>query len=69
MRALRAVVCCACADTAELYPVAFNYGKTTERWIGDWLEDRVKKEKVSEDREGGCVYVNATNPNPTFPPP
>ena len=21
-------------DTAELYPVAFNYGKTTEKWIG-----------------------------------
>ena len=25
-------------DTAELYPVAFNYGKTTEQWIGNWLK-------------------------------
>ena len=28
-------------DTAELYPVAFNYGETTEQWIGNWLETRV----------------------------
>mmetsp|Transcript_70098 Transcript_70098/g.182700 ORF Transcript_70098/g.182700 Transcript_70098/m.182700 type:complete len:393 (+) Transcript_70098:131-1309(+) len=25
-------------DTAELYPVAFNYGKTTETWMGNWLQ-------------------------------
>ena len=23
-------------DTAEMSPVAFNYGKTTETWIGNW---------------------------------
>ena len=28
-------------DTAELYPVAWNYGKTTERWIGSWLKARL----------------------------
>jgi len=28
-------------DTAELYPVAFNYGRTTEEWIGEWLQARV----------------------------
>jgi len=28
-------------DTAELYPVAFDYGKTTETWIGNWLEARI----------------------------
>jgi len=28
-------------DTAELYPVAFNYGKTTEEWIGRWLAARL----------------------------
>ena len=28
-------------DTAELYPVAFNYGKLTEVWIGNWLAKRV----------------------------
>merc|ERR1711871_1162794 len=27
-------------DTAEIYPVAFNYGKTTETWIGNWLTAR-----------------------------
>ena len=30
-------------DTAELYPVAFNYGQTTELWIGNWLRQRVKR--------------------------
>jgi|AntAceMinimDraft_5_1070358.scaffolds.fasta_scaffold20216_2 hypothetical protein len=24
-------------DTAELYPVGWNYGALTERWIGNWL--------------------------------
>lgn len=28
-------------DTAELYPVAFDYGKTTETWIGNWIEKRI----------------------------
>ena len=28
-------------DTAELYPVAYNYGETTERWMGNWLEQRI----------------------------
>lgn len=27
-------------DTAELYPVGFNYGRTTEKWIGNWLQKR-----------------------------
>mmetsp|Transcript_5498 Transcript_5498/g.8107 ORF Transcript_5498/g.8107 Transcript_5498/m.8107 type:complete len:409 (-) Transcript_5498:213-1439(-) len=27
-------------DTAEMYPVAYNYGETTERWIGNWLTSR-----------------------------
>ena len=33
-------------DTAELYPVAFNYGKTTEKWIGEWLAERVKQGRI-----------------------
>jgi len=33
-------------DTAELYPVAFNYGKTTEQWIGNWLTARVKEGRI-----------------------
>ena len=33
-------------DTAELYPVAFNYGKTTEKWMGQWLTMRQKEGKV-----------------------
>jgi len=28
-------------DTAELYPVSFNYGKMTETWIGNWLTARI----------------------------
>lgn len=35
-------------DTAELYPVAFNYGKTTELWMGKWLKAR--KGKVDRDQ-------------------
>lgn len=44
-------------DTAELYPVAFNYGKTTELWIGKWLAAR--KGKVDRD----TLYI-ATKCNP-----
>jgi len=28
-------------DTAELYPVGFNYGKDTEIWLGKWLKVRI----------------------------
>jgi aryl-alcohol dehydrogenase-like predicted oxidoreductase len=24
-------------DTAELYPVGWNYGALTEKWMGNWL--------------------------------
>ncbi|KAJ8598490.1 hypothetical protein CTAYLR_001352 [Chrysophaeum taylorii] len=41
-------------DTAELYPVAFNYGATTELWLGEWLEGQ---------KQGGRIYV-ATKVNP-----
>jgi len=44
-------------DTAELYPVAFNYGKTTELWIGNWLKAR--KGKVDRNQ----LYL-ATKCNP-----
>jgi aryl-alcohol dehydrogenase-like predicted oxidoreductase len=44
-------------DTAELYPVAFNYGKTTELWIGKWLKAR--KGKVDRKK----LYI-ATKCNP-----
>ncbi|KAL1510349.1 hypothetical protein AB1Y20_006665 [Prymnesium parvum] len=51
-------------DTAEMYPVAYNYGKTTEKWIGNWLalrsqEDRIKRSdlyiatKANPSRVGG----------------
>ena len=36
-------------DTAELYPVAFNYGKTTEKWIGDWLRSREEQGTVKRE--------------------
>ena len=36
-------------DTAELYPVAFNYGKLTEVWIGNWLAKRAAEGKPRKD--------------------
>jgi len=36
-------------DCAELYPVAFNYGKTTEIWIGNWLETRIRDGKIKRE--------------------
>lgn len=36
-------------DTAELYPVGFNYGKTTEVWIGNWLTERIASGAISRD--------------------
>eukprot|EP00931_Biecheleriopsis_adriatica_P063040 TRINITY_DN3811_c0_g1_i4.p1 TRINITY_DN3811_c0_g1~~TRINITY_DN3811_c0_g1_i4.p1 ORF type:complete len:436 (-),score=92.87 TRINITY_DN3811_c0_g1_i4:145-1347(-) len=47
-------------DTAELYPVAFNYGKTTEEWIGDWLEKRTTEGKMKRED----IYL-ATKCNPS----
>lgn len=47
-------------DTAELYPVAFNYGKTTEVWIGNWLEKRVAEGKIKRED-----LVIATKCNPS----
>ena len=38
-------------DTAEMYPVAFNYGKTTEIWMGNWLTARVKEGKLKREAE------------------
>jgi len=46
-------------DTAELYPVAFNYGQTTEKWIGNWLERRVADGSLRRDE----LYI-ATKCNP-----
>jgi hypothetical protein len=46
-------------DTAELYPVAFNYGKTTEEWIGNWLRQRVKEGRV--DRSS-LYFATKCNP-------
>jgi len=46
-------------DTAELYPVAFNYGKTTEKWMGDWLAARTKQGTLKRQD----IYI-ATKCNP-----
>lgn len=40
-------------DTAELYPVAWNYGKTTERWIGSWLKTRLDECAIKR----GDIYI------------
>jgi len=48
-------------DTAELYPVAFNYGKTTEEWMGRWLSKRVEEGKFKRED----IYI-ATKCNPNM---
>lgn len=46
-------------DTAELYPTGFNYGKTTEQWIGNWLHQRTSAGSLNRDK----IYL-ATKCNP-----
>ena len=46
-------------DTAELYPVAWNYGALTERWIGNWLTKRIADGSVERSK----LYI-ATKVNP-----
>ena len=40
-------------DTAELYPVAWNYGALTEKWIGNWLTKRTADGTVDRSK----VYI------------
>lgn len=47
-------------DTAELYPVAWNYGKTTEVWIGEWLEKQLATGKFKRED----IYI-ASKCNPS----
>jgi aryl-alcohol dehydrogenase-like predicted oxidoreductase len=46
-------------DTAELYPVGWNYGAVTEKWMGNWLEKRVADGSVDRSK----LYI-ATKVNP-----
>ena len=46
-------------DTAELYPVAWNYGALTEKWIGNWLTKRTADGTVDRSK----LYI-ATKINP-----
>eukprot|EP00923_Selenidium_pygospionis_P057040 GHVN01099597.1.p1 GENE.GHVN01099597.1~~GHVN01099597.1.p1 ORF type:complete len:402 (-),score=34.39 GHVN01099597.1:91-1296(-) len=46
-------------DTAEIYPAAFNNGKTTEEWIGNWMEKKIKSGELHRDE----IYI-ATKVNP-----
>eukprot|EP00511_Aplanochytrium_stocchinoi_P006097 CAMPEP_0204829316 /NCGR_PEP_ID=MMETSP1346-20131115/7424_1 /ASSEMBLY_ACC=CAM_ASM_000771 /TAXON_ID=215587 /ORGANISM="Aplanochytrium stocchinoi, Strain GSBS06" /LENGTH=387 /DNA_ID=CAMNT_0051959003 /DNA_START=128 /DNA_END=1288 /DNA_ORIENTATION=- len=46
-------------DTAELYPVAFNYGKLTEQWIGNWMKTKLENSTFQR----GDIYI-ATKCNP-----
>eukprot|EP00933_Yihiella_yeosuensis_P022330 TRINITY_DN17576_c0_g1_i1.p1 TRINITY_DN17576_c0_g1~~TRINITY_DN17576_c0_g1_i1.p1 ORF type:complete len:405 (+),score=61.35 TRINITY_DN17576_c0_g1_i1:101-1315(+) len=53
-------------DTAELYPVAFNYGATTEKWIGNWLKQRSGEGKIQREK----LYIaTKSNPNAVGAPP
>jgi hypothetical protein len=51
-------------DTAELYPVGWNYGALTEKWMGNWLgasssaRTRASSPAAARDRLGvGCHRV------------
>merc|ERR1719324_390292 len=46
-------------DTAEIYPVAYNYGETTERWMGNWLEQRIAAGSL---RREDVVIATKCNP-------
>ena len=54
-------------DTAELYPVAFNYGKTTEAWIGNWLEQRTAEGKVDRSKLYFATKCNPAGIGATLP--
>lgn len=45
-------------DTAEMYPVAFNYGKTTEAWMGNWLAKRMEEGKIERSKIFLATKVN-----------
>ena len=50
-------------DTAELYPVAWNYGALTEKWIGNWLTKRIADGTVERSK----LYIACllyTSPSP-----
>ena len=47
-------------DTAELYPVGWNYGALTERWIGNWLKKRTEDGTL---RRADIVIATKINPS------
>lgn len=47
-------------DTAEMYPVAWNYGKTTETWMGNWLSKRSEEGKVDRKKLYIATKVNCS---------
>lgn len=47
-------------DTAEMYPVAFNYGETSEKWIGEWLVSRkIERSKVVLATKVNCLAIGS----------
>eukprot|EP00635_Sarcinochrysidales_sp_CCMP3193_P009490 CAMPEP_0118915454 /NCGR_PEP_ID=MMETSP1166-20130328/15621_1 /TAXON_ID=1104430 /ORGANISM="Chrysoreinhardia sp, Strain CCMP3193" /LENGTH=393 /DNA_ID=CAMNT_0006855151 /DNA_START=18 /DNA_END=1199 /DNA_ORIENTATION=+ len=51
-------------DTAELYPVAYNYGETTEKWIGNWMKAR----KIDRSKIYLATKVNPAGVGSSDPP-
>ena len=51
---------CNFIDTAELYPVAFNYGKTTEKWVGEWLAGKLGKGEMKRSDVYIATKCNAS---------
>mmetsp|Transcript_67797 Transcript_67797/g.148814 ORF Transcript_67797/g.148814 Transcript_67797/m.148814 type:complete len:404 (+) Transcript_67797:42-1253(+) len=48
-------------DTAEMYPVPFEGGRVTEKWIGTWLSKSLKEGKVQREKFYIASKANPSN--------
>lgn len=50
-------------DTAEMYPVAFNYGRTTEEWLGRWMAARtISRDRIVIATKVNCMGIGSSEP-------
>ena len=55
-------------DTAELYPVGWNYGWTTETWMGNWLAKRTEAGVVAREELYFATKCNTAGKGGTIKP-
>ena len=55
-------------DTAELYPVGWNYGRTTETWMGNWLAARTESGAVRREDLYFATKCNTSGKGGTIEP-